>query len=293
MTELGLKDWLSENKTIDIINVMNGGEISIRSSDIGKFTSKYAEYIDSGKRDLCYSEFITHDCFKMFYDIDIIGETVESNVYLEKMIDILHRETVKYYPGSPNVNLVAIICTTQTADVMIKKEKLVDGKIERTTVPGKKTGFHIIYPNLRVNVNDAKQIRLTSVDCLIKFVGERESYNTWSKVINDKSYIGGLKMCGSVNPIICPCGKKKYNRSIMVNPLYDSSCTICDSEGMCLEERWYTAAYSIDVNGMRCGNLVGDDMAENMRLTSIRCTEEQTRTVENILLPTYAVFSWS
>jgi len=222
---------------------------------------------------MCHSEYITHDCFKMFYDIDIIGETIENTVYLEKMIDILHRETVKYYPGSPNVNLVAVICTTQTVDVIINKKKLVDGKIEITKVPGKKTGFHIIYPNIRVNADDARYIRSTSVDCLTKFMGERESYNTWSSVIDDSPYMSGLQMCGSVKPVRCPCS--------ITN---DSSCILC---------RWYTAAYSIDVNGMRRGNIVGDDTTENMRLTSIRCTEEETRTVEDILLPTYAVFSWS
>ena len=342
-SELGLRDWLYANRTgnekyVKIINLMNGGKVHVPPAAIGTFTSKYADYIDSGKRDLCYSELVTPGCFKMFYDVDLKGETVESPEYLEKMIDILHKATMRYFPDSPEKDLIAIICTTQTGDVSIEKENSIDGRVEIDKVPGKKTGYHIIYPNLRVNAADARQIRFSSVKSLISGLGERDAGNTWSSVIDDSPYTGGLKMCGSVKVLVCPCGKKARNRSRLrekasaqqiqyvrerksnyprtdkgfqyndtdnlspferKNPTLsslagnlelncDSTCTLCGSDGMVFEKRWYTASYAIDSDGVTCDyhtNILESSTEQAMILTSIRCIEGDTRTVETLVIP--------
>ena len=75
---LSLKGWLAhyKNEVCDggkmFASRMDGGKIYLNTNYISTFRLKYAQYIDSGKRDLCYSELVKdQECFHMFYDIDL------------------------------------------------------------------------------------------------------------------------------------------------------------------------------------------------------------------------------
>jgi len=352
---LSLKEWMSHyrNEVCDggkmFASRMDGGKIYLNTDYISTFRLKYAQYIDSGKRDLCYSELVKDQaCFHMFYDIDLKGEKLESPAYIDKMLSIIHRVTVQYFPRSLDNELVAMICTTQPKDITMEYDIIVDGVIQTKTdgnktvnlkkeVSGKKTGYHVIYPYLRVSKEEAKQIRYSCSKSLVSEMDERHEQNIWSMVLDDAPYSSGLKMCGSVKHLECPCGKKKQNKScdasemtarltvytklrrssyrrdekdfdyrgtynlndverknpeimelvdqMLVNPY--STCGVCDRHGMTLENRWYTAEYAIDRHGYGCQHTSDmlQDTEQAMILTSVRCMEGETKTLETMVVP--------
>jgi len=113
-----------------------------------------------------------------------------------------------------------IICSTDTKQVKINE-------IEHT-----KTGFHLIWPKLWVNVNTAKTLRILFIEKLTSIFGERPEFNSWSEVVDLAVYEdNGLRMVGCRKIGFCKgCKNKKESRE---------TCLICNGTGKLDEGRVY------------------------------------------------------
>lgn len=197
--------WLCDN---DFINnremktthtLMTGGVVGVPDGMYDDFLALYAMEVKRKNKTLSFSELKSDPVFCMYFDIDLLDTGVTSIQFSDRMISLIQRVIKSYYTNdTADERFLCVVCDTDAKEI----EK--DGEPNLT-----KNGYHITFPNLRVNLSQALQIRYSVVYELEKTMGARPAMlNAWSDVIDRAPYANGLKMCGSFKRIKCTDCKK-------------------------------------------------------------------------------------
>lgn len=181
-------------------------------------SDKYLDFLRLLALDLQNGEkhYITENrtpVFKFICDLDFYESGVFGQV--EEVVTVI-QEVVTEYLGEYRV----IICGSDPKNVVVNEQSLI------------KSGFHIVYPKLWVSVETAKKLRIVIIERLIEKFNERESYNTWSDVVDLAVYEdNGLRMVGCRKIAICKCCKNKKELR--------ETCEKCHGDGKIDENRIY------------------------------------------------------
>ena len=110
----------------------------------------------------------------------------------------------------------------------------------------KKTGVHLIWPEIYVNTEQCLNMRETVIADLISTFGQRSSpFNDWTDVVDNSVYrMSGLRMVGSRKAETCPTckGKRKVDHE---------DCLECRRSGRIDKGRPYAPLFVTDTNGRR------------------------------------------
>jgi hypothetical protein len=158
--------------------------------------------------------------FRFICDLDFYDTSEIDNIE-EYILPI--QEIIKLYFGESAV----IICSTDTKKVTINETTYV------------KTGFHLIWPKIWINVNNSKALRLLFIEKLTTLFGERPEFNSWSDVVDLAVYEdNGLRMVGCRKMGFCKkCKNKRDLRE---------TCEMCEGSGKVDEGRVYKPKLVLD-----------------------------------------------
>lgn len=249
--------------------------------------------------------------FKLFQDFDFVSvqETgIDTQTFLTYMRHV-QRMLREILPDVPAEQRDVIICSAPRKPV--EKEVQIS---ERTRVPFMgwtdpkhmiqrrtltKSGYHAIYPNVLVDRETAIKIRFALVEaceqhfgkcvesCHVNetFVGHPDecvhdiTYDNWDDIIDVSVYrANGLRMLGSAKATRChTCGKRRERYQ---------PCSDCNTTGYIHQGRPYSVLFVMNADGTideaRTRHLQ-DNAYEAVRVTSIRCEDEDAVSVESCL----------
>lgn len=193
-------DYLNNSERKTTHTLMSGGVVGVPDDAYDDFLGWYATEVKSKNKTLSFSELRSDPVFCMYFDIDILDTTCIPEEISLRIFGLIQSVIKSYYTGDRNDDrFLCVVCTTTAKEIPAEgeKTKLI------------KSGYHITFPNLRVSLEQALQIRYSVVYELEKTMGPRsETLNAWSDVIDKAPYTSGLKMCGSFKRIKCPDCKK-------------------------------------------------------------------------------------
>ncbi|CBN80349.1 EsV-1-45 [Ectocarpus siliculosus] len=194
------KDFINNSDMTTTQTVMTGGVVSVPDENYDEFLQLYAEEVRSKNKTLSFSELRSDPVFCMYFDVDMLGTGVLGAAESSRIFSVIQSVIRSYYTGDQNDDRFrCVVC-----DTSVKKVPSADGETMLT-----KNGYHAIFPNLRINLSQALQLRYSVVYELEKTLGPRTgSLNPWSDVIDKAPYTGGLKMCGSFKRVKCTDCKK-------------------------------------------------------------------------------------
>lgn len=195
-------NYLNNSEMTTTHTLMTGGVVGVPDERYDEFLALYATEVSRKNRTLSFSELRSDPVFCMYFDIDFLDDCVTARATAARIFSTIQSVTKSYYTGDQNDDRFrCIVCDTAAKTVTHEWNG-------RTTTPTK-NGFHITFPNLRVTLSQALQLRYSVVYELEKTMGARpEELNAWSDVIDKAPYTNGLKMCGSFKCIKCTDCKK-------------------------------------------------------------------------------------
>lgn len=194
------RDFINNRDMKTTQTVMTGGVVGVPDENYDEFLALYALEVKNKNRTLSFSELRSDPVFCMYFDIDMLDTGATSAEVSCRIFSIIQSVIKSYYTGDRNDDRFrCVVC-----DTSIKKIPSEDSKTTLT-----KNGYHIIYPNLKINFSQALQLRYSVVYELEKTLGPRaDGLNAWSDVIDKAPYTNGLKMCGSFKRVKCTDCKK-------------------------------------------------------------------------------------
>ena len=200
--------WLRDNDFINNSDVrtthtlMTGGVVGVPDERYDEFLSLYATEVKSGNKTLSFSELRSDPIFCMYFDVDLLDTCVTSGERASRIFTTIQSVVKTYYTENrDDERFRCVICDTASKDVTYGTNENA-----RTLT---KSGYHVTFPNLRVTLHQALQIRHSVVYELEKTLGPRpDDLNAWSDVIDKAPYTTGLKMCGSFKCVRCSDCKK-------------------------------------------------------------------------------------
>ncbi len=201
--------WLCDNEYLNNSDrstthtLMTGGVVGVPDEHYDEFLRLYAAEVKSKNKTLSFSELRSDPVFCMYFDIDLLDTCVTSAEVTSKIFSILQSMVKSYYTGSQSDDVFrCVVCDTAPKEVVVEGD---DGPTKVLT----KNGYHITFPDLRVTLPQALQLRHSVVCELEKTMGLRpEGVNAWSDAIDKAPYTNGLKMCGSFKRVKCIDCKK-------------------------------------------------------------------------------------
>ena len=241
-----LRQWLLRNKsfvrgkdTRELTHLlMDGGKIHIPQDKHEEFLQIFAEDIKLGGRE--NFNFISENrtqIFRFLVDIDYLDEYSLTNEEIESFISQNIQIALKPFlkDDLDRNQRKIIVCTT--------------GESKSTMEHGfelKKTGIHIIWPNVYVDEQYAKFLRSVIIQYFEKNLPKRPDYCKWEQVF-DYAVISssGLRMKGSAKIMKCTgCKNKKGDREC---------CEICYGQGKIIpgKGRIYLPRLILDGEGNR------------------------------------------
>lgn len=219
------------------VNIMTGGNLYVPDERYDeflglygnaierydKFLGLYGNEIEAPTKKLTYSEKRSAPVFRMYFDLDMLGRAPMSDDAVLEIVKEVQKTTVLFFPGAPNESFKCVVSRTKDKEVEVsskvpREESSPDvgGGGGNDSNPPKhkaqevmretfvKTGVHINFPMLLVNLSMALQLRFSLLSEMEKKFGQREiAHNPWSDVIDKAPYNGGLKMVGSVKKQEC------------------------------------------------------------------------------------------
>jgi hypothetical protein len=221
-----LKKWVLTNKffikTTDTKEkkatathfLLDGGIWSIPKERYSEFLNLLAiDLQNNEKHYICENR---TDVFKFICDIDMFENEIITIEQISNVVKILN-DIVTIYYGENKV----IICGADSKTVKINETEMV------------KSGFHLVWPDIWISVENAKKIRLLFIEELISKFGERESCNKWEDVVDLAVYEdNGLRMVGCRKMAICKSCKNKKD--------FRETCESCEGTGKKDENRIYS-----------------------------------------------------
>jgi hypothetical protein len=193
-------DYLNNSNRKTTHTLMTGGVVGVPDEAYDEFLNWYATEVKSKNKTLSFSELRSDPVFCMYFDIDMLDTCITTTKMSSRIFDVIQSVIKTYYSGDRNDDRFrCVVCDTTAKEV-------VAGDNKTTLI---KNGYHITYPNLRVSLEQALQMRYSVVYELEKTMGRRpEGLNAWSDVIDRAPYTNGLKMCGSFKRVKCTDCKK-------------------------------------------------------------------------------------
>lgn len=183
---------------------MEGGKYAIQLVDNDHFLRAYAQSVDLQEDNAMVERRTT--VHKMFFDMDFLQRGEVTQHELGEYLRIMASTMALFFRG-------AVHPDTFKAYVFSSPHKTVTGTDDRT--PCTKSGFHVIYPNLRVLTVQALNMRNACVAAVVRELGQRAPpSNTVEDVIDECVYVGnGLRMVYASKWGMCPtCKRLKKKR---------------------------------------------------------------------------------
>lgn len=223
-----IKTWLRKNRcnwdttgtTPMTQTIMSGGKLFVPEDIYDEFLGVYAREIECGNTTLTYSE-KRSEVFRMYFDLDIIDKAHMDDATVLEIARSVQKTAAMFFVDAPSEVFKCVVSRTKDKDMEVAVqapyeeeaagEECADGAEAAVESPPitvyekfVKTGVHMNFPKLLVNVEMALQIRFSAVHELEKEFGPRKVvHNPWSAVIDKAPYYGGLKMVGSVKTEQC------------------------------------------------------------------------------------------
>jgi hypothetical protein len=155
------------------------------------------------------------DVFKFICDLDFYENQVISIKQIEIIVNTIQSVIEEYY-GTSRV----IICGSDSKNVVIDSVEYV------------KSGFHLVWPDIWITKENAKEIRFRFIERLLNEYGERDPVNSWEDVVDLAVYEdNGLRMIGCRKMGICKSCKNKKE--------FRETCLTCAGNGKIDENRVY------------------------------------------------------
>ena len=198
--------------------LLDGGIWSIPKEEYSEFLHLLAIDLQNGEKHyICENR---TEVFKFICDIDMFEMEEVLIPQISKIVELLNKIVGEYYG-----DFKVIICGADTKSVKITHNS--------EEIDILKSGFHLIWPDIWISVENAKKMRIKFIEKLISTFGERESYNTWEDVVDLSVYEdNGLRMVGCRKMGICKSCKNKKE--------FRDSCQSCNGNGKKDENRVYT-----------------------------------------------------
>ena len=156
--------------------------------------------------------------FKFICDLDIYELSEEFDII--PIVEVIQNIIEEYF-GPKTV----IICGSDTK----KKNEFT------------KHGYHLVWPEIWINIEMAKSLRNLFIEKLIKIFEERHASNTWSEVVDLAVYEdNGLRMIGCRKIGICKDCKNKKDLK--------TECQVCNGSGRIDEGRVYSPKAVLPIN---------------------------------------------
>ena len=155
------------------------------------------------------------DVFKFICDLDFYELNTININQIEIIINTI-QEIIQEYFGTYKI----IICGSDSKNVFIDGKEFI------------KSGFHIVWPDIWITKETAKEIRIKFIEKLTEIYGERDPVNSWEDVVDLAVYENnGLRMIGCRKMGICKTCKNKKE--------FRETCLTCASSGKVDENRVY------------------------------------------------------
>jgi len=225
-----LKQWIIENKyyikrgTDTKLNkpthyLLDGGIWKVPLHNYKTFLRLLSSDLSAGEK--YYISENKTDIFRFICDLDFYDSTEISIESIQKIVNILNDVIIIHFGVEYSK---VIICGTETKN----KNDLI------------KTGFHLIWPEIWINVNNAKIIRNIFINKLIEILGERDKDNKWEEVVDKAIYDqNGLRMVGCRKIVKCnKCNSGNNNNS-------ENVCNYCNGTKKYDEGRIYKPILTI------------------------------------------------
>lgn len=228
----------------------------------------YAMELEQNPRSLFIVEHRTA-IFRMHFDLDIIQPTEASEDDIITFVRLFCGVFRSFYPDTP-ADDKSFTCIVLSAPTIPKKGVLRPNDIVSDMVI--KSGFHLIWPYLRVSQDQALQLREACVAASNQYLPAREPpMNSYSDMIDEAVLLkNGFRMMGSDKRAKCDACKGSGN-----NLQFGGACTKCAGEGKFDERRVYLPKMIIGSNGEKDTvrfNIINDpdNLVKCVRLCSIR-----------------------
>lgn len=234
--KLGFKDITKPDTHL----LLDGGRLHVSMGTNPLFCKLLADDIDNN-----VSNFVTElrtPIFKMHIDLDVYDpvETPMSPELLREWVREMIHVMRDFFPHIDDNttkesydSFTVIICTTPTKF-----------DVEKHKIMWAKTGAHVIFPWLLVDVSQAIKLRSGLIQHFEKIYGRRHKYNIWEDVFDMQIYqSNGLRMIGSSKMANC--------RSCKGRPSKEQMCDSgqCDGSGKYDAKRCYRVTDALDRNG--------------------------------------------
>jgi len=202
--------------------LLDGGRVHVAKEQAEEFLKQYARSLQRAERN--YVVETRTQIFRFMMDLDMMEE---EQVPFDRVLEIvrcIQKTLVDFYGACDD--LQAIVNTTETK---IVTKQATD---ERPEVRLVKTGVHLIWPGLPVDVERAHALRRSVIFDLASQFGERSELNPWDDVVDRVVYeCNGLRMIGSRKCSVCKgCHNAKTRRA---------ACAVCHGAGKYDEGRVY------------------------------------------------------
>lgn len=194
--------------------LLDGGIWCVPKTNYSDFLNLLAIDLQNGEKHyICENR---SPVFKFICDIDLFEESIVSIEQISNIVSEIQTIVSEYF-GEMKV----IICGADSKTVVINDKQLI------------KSGFHLVWPEIWISVENAKKMRILFIEKLTSVFGERESFNPWEDVIDLAVYEdNGLRMVGCRKMSICKCCKNKRE--------FRESCVSCNGSGKKDENRVYS-----------------------------------------------------
>lgn len=258
--------WLEQFRLQDSGNASDathyslvGGKYAIPESRHQQWLKRYALHLQQHAHEPVFFVEKRTPIFRMHFDLDYIQPDVPSLVQVIQMVQVLNHVFKTFFPDLDKGSdlFVAIVLKAPS----LPKQGMT------------KTGYHVIWPYMLVNCDQALTMRLACITEAIQRFGERTApYNSYEDLLDECVFMeNGLRMVGSDKAKRCDMcdGKRKVNGNM---------CTTCKGLGKVCEKRVYEPYIVVDAHGdideVRLSRLVDEDSKHRLvRWCSIRSTE--------------------
>ena len=257
-----LKFWLEEHKMIvspkttkeKTHNVMEFGKfLSIRPDKFDDFLRKLSKTLKKGKVNFLLE--LRTEYFKFMVDVDFKTELGLTSEEKERMLKTINEAVNDCVGDQLKTNEVIISSCTDEKIKYKDKEHMI------------KVGFHLIWPNLIVGVDEALYLRSAIIQKLDQENSDLLSIGDWDDIIDNAIYRPNhaLRMNGSNKNVVCPRCKNKQK----LRP----ECDYCDSKGKMDKGRVYKPVLILNKDNeedTELLNILTNSFYENLKRTSIR-----------------------
>lgn len=236
--------------------LLDGGKVHVPTELMDEFYKLYTiDIFNKNKNYICE---MRTPIFKYFVDLDMIDKNEISKDEIFEIVKHIQEGLSFFLKDIDNKKQMVIISTTTPKAITHDDKNFI------------KTGIHLIWPYLKVDMNISLFLREIILQYLLRIYGERPIYNIWSDVVDESVYKqNGLRMIGSHKMHKCKVCKNKAKLRV--------GCAECFSTGKIDEGRPYNPICIIDGDGNELNDTFekyDNNKYKLIKKTSIQCFDE-------------------